>query len=133
MTIHDCPDCGLTHSIPETGESEAVRITRINRDADIEIARLQRSEVKLEAEAQVEAVEAAGGTEVEVAAIEAESGVEAAEAVAEALAPEPEPEQVVVPVAAASDDEGDEEVASPPEVEPMATEKKSKGWWDGYR
>lgn len=131
MATHDCPECGLVHSVPERGESEAVRIARINADRDVEVARLQRAETRLETEAALAAVEVVTEGEAEIAEIEAESGVEAAEAVADALAPpEPEPQIVEVPVSAPeSDDDG--EVPAPEEIGRKAGKSRG-GYWDGY-
>jgi hypothetical protein len=133
MTTHDCPECGLTHSIPEHGDSEAVRIATINAKRDIEVARLQRAETRLETETALEQTEIITEGETEVAVIEAESGVEAAEAVADALAPpEPEPEIVEVPAAAADDPgETEDEAAAPGEVEKKAP-ASGGGYWSGY-
>lgn len=119
--------------MPEHGDSEAVRITKINADRDIEVARLQRAETKLEADTELAAVEIMTDGETEVAIIEAESGVEAAEAVADALAPpEPEPQIVEVP-AAIADGPGEiaDEAGAPAEVDKKES-KSGGGYWDGY-
>ena len=131
MATHDCPDCGLTHSMPERGTSEAVRIAEINANRDIEVARLARAEARMETEAELAAVGIVTEAETEQAVIEAESGVEAAEAVAEALAPpEPEPQIVEVP-AEMPEPEAEDEVGTPGEVE-HKTPKSGGGYWAGY-
>lgn len=91
-----CANCGTQcancagAAEEQTSVDREVEITRINRKADIEIARIQAGAAKTEAEA-----------EVDIAEVEAAAGVEAAEAVADALTeivapPEPEPAPAIV-------------------------------------
>jgi hypothetical protein len=127
-----CPDCGNGHECTaegrESAESDEVKIARINREADVAIA-------KLAARTERDWNE----TRVEVAEVEAEAAVEAAAAEAEVIGAaieagiEPEPEPVIVNAPEAiADDEPDD---APPEAEgseppgPAAKRKIGLGAW----
>lgn len=125
---HHCSACGEMHGGPG-GETEAVKIAKIEADRDIQVARIQRSEARQEIEA-----------DVEIAGIGAEAAVDAAVAEAAVLEevlsppepvtepePEPEPEPEVIP----EPEPAGEEVLSPPEHEVKAP-KAGKGFWAGY-
>jgi hypothetical protein len=128
---HHCSACGEVHG-GSGGDSAEVRIAKIQADRDIEVARLQRAEMRQDIEATVAVAELGAETEVEVATVEAESGVVAAEAVAEALAPpEPEPAVVEVPVTAPDSDETEGDVPAPAAIEKTAP-KSDGGYWAGY-
>lgn len=118
-----CPECGQDHHAGERQETAAldreVEIARINRKADIEIARIQAGSVRAEADA-----------DVDIAEVEAVSGVEAAEAVADALTeiaapPEPEPAPTIVV-------EPEPEPEPEPEIEPEVMPPPEKSERKGY-
>jgi hypothetical protein len=125
-----CTECGQDHH-PENsggGKTAEVRIAEINARRDIEVARIQRGEVRQETEAAIEMTEIETEGQVAVAA-------ELAEAIAEADAPEaePEPEPVVVTQDVGEPEPPAEDLA-PPEVEhhrEPAGAAKSRGFWPG--
>jgi uncharacterized membrane protein YqiK len=132
---HFCTGVGCEALHGGHGETEAVKIAKINRDADVEIARLQRAEVKLETEAAVEQTEAIADASVEVAEVEADAAVDEAvvenEVLEEIVNPEPEPAPVIV---VPPEESGDEEISAPPQIEGSKSETgNSNGWWAGYR
>lgn len=121
---HYCTGCGEMHGA-EHRETPEVAIARINREADVRIAEIQRGEFqKTELEAE---------TEVAVAEIDAAAVVDEATVKAEVLdeiltPPEPEPEPVVV----VADETAPEEIpdAEPPEADAApAASKASNPWW----
>ena len=125
---HYCTGCGQPHG-GHGGESDEVKIAKINRDADIEIARLARSEARQEIEAEVEQ------TEIIAEAAVVEAVVEAA-VLEEVLTPDPAPvPDAPVVIESAPDPEPEvEAVPEPPETtEPPKSGKKDTGWWAGYR
>ncbi|HUY44219.1 MAG TPA: hypothetical protein VMV92_00620 [Streptosporangiaceae bacterium] len=125
---HYCSACGQAHG-GGSRESDDLKIARLNAERDIQIARLARGEVKLEAEAAVEAAEVTAEAGIEQTAIVAETVAETGELPEPGPEPEPAPVVVVPPA-----ETGGDEVAGPPEVSLPATEKKGgSGWWDGYR
>ena len=121
-----CQDCGNGHDCTaegrESAESDEVKIARINREADVAIAKLAARSAREEL-----------ATVEEVAEIEAEAAVEAAVAEAEVIGAaieagiEPEPEPVIIE---APEPAGDEPDDAPPELEgsaPPAAAKRSIG------
>lgn len=135
MDLHACPDCGLTHSAAgERPESDEVKIARLNKERDVEIARLSRSEMTHMDE-----------TAIEVAEIEAGAQVDTAEAIAPAIAAagdsDPEPDPVPVVVEGDGDPEPEPEpelpdVEPPPLLEDTAADEppaKPRGMWAGYQ
>ncbi len=126
-----CTECGTAcaNCAEETAAADAidreVEIARINRKADVEIARIQAGAAR-------DTTELITDSEETIAEIEAVAGVEAAEAVAEVLEdivtpesePAPEPAPVVI------EDEPEPE----PTIEPAEStppRKESKGlWWE---
>lgn len=127
QSAHYCTGCGEMHG-GEHRESPEVAIARINREADVRIAEIQRG--------QFQQTELEAETEVAVAEIEAAAVVDEATVKAEVLdeiltPPEPEPDPVVV-VADETDPAPAEEPpsAEPPETpEPPAAEKRGNPWW----
>lgn len=124
---HYCTGCGEMHGV-ERQENPEVAIARINREADVRIAEIQRGEfqqTELEAE-----------TEVAVAEIEAAAQVDEATVKAEVLdeiltPPEPEPDPVVVVADETAGEPAEEPpAAEPPETaEPPVAEKRGNPWW----
>jgi hypothetical protein len=125
LAEHHCTGCGQLHGGAERTNPE-VEIARINREADVRIAEIQRGEFqKTELEAE---------TEIAVAEIDAAAAVEEATVKADVLEeiitpPEPEPEPVVVvnddsaPVDEPPGDEPPDMVAAP------EVKKASNPWW----
>jgi acyl-CoA reductase-like NAD-dependent aldehyde dehydrogenase len=122
-----CTDCGNGHDCTaesrESAESDEVKIARINREADVAIAKLaarvQRDElatVEEVAEVEADAMVEAAVAEAEVVGAAIEAGIE----------PEPEPVIIDAPEAIAEDEPDD----APPEVEgsePPAAAKRKVG------
>lgn len=128
-----CPNCGseVEHAIemlsPVKQEVNAeVEIARINREADVEIARIQASGIRKETEAFVE-----------IAEIEAVADMAETEAKADLLdelmtPPEPEPAEVVVvdPAEGSEPEPEPEPEGEPPAAEPIAaSSQRSNAWW----
>jgi hypothetical protein len=127
-----CPECGTDHHAGEhgrDGKTAEVKIAEIEANRDIEVARIQRGEMRTMGELNAE-------TDVAVAEIEAGADVAAAEATAETVAAvldaggETEPPPVVIEAPPAETDEepsiepSDGHDAGPPE------EKKSSfSYW----
>jgi DNA polymerase III gamma/tau subunit len=115
------------HSCGEPAEavvSAEIRLAEINAKRDVEIARIQRGETKIAVEGAV--VEAELETEAAV-----EEAVVKADVLDELLAPEPEPEPVVVvadETAPAAEEAAPDD--APPEMETApASSKASNPWW----
>lgn len=124
MGPHYCTGCGEMHGA-EQRESDAVRIAEIHRQEAVELARINRSGYKAEAELGAE-------TAIAVAEIQADAGVEETAALAEGIAdagggadlpvitdvpaPDAEPE-VQASIEPRGDDDGDD---GPP-AEPKST------------
>ena len=108
-----CPDCGNGHDCTaegrESAESDEVKIARINREADVAIAKLAARSAREEL-----------ATVEEVAEIQADAAVEAAVAEAEIIGAaieagiEPEPEPIIIDAPEAIADDDDD---APPEAE----------------
>ena len=127
-----CPHCGnetdqLIAALNPVKEevSAEVEIARINAERDVKVAQLAARGDKDWNE-----------TQVEVAEIEADAGMVEAETKAELLdeimAPEPDPEPVVV-VSDETSDEGPADTmadSEPPEADPVSIpEKSGNPWW----
>ena len=127
-----CEDCGNGHECdrrgPESVESDpAVKIARINREADVAIAKLAARTAREELATVEEVAEVEADAEVEAAVAEAEVVAAAIEA---GIEPEPEPVIIDAPEAIAEDEPDD----APPEVEgseppPAAKRKVGLGAW----
>lgn len=146
MSIHTCPECGLTHDQPVTpSESPEVAIARITNEAQVRIAeinaRADRAVAKEESEAAVEvAKEESDAVEAAMADQEADEHVtDAIQAAAVGLvpdaepqepAPEPEPEPVVQ-VADVHEDAPPpkEEHHESEEEEPREPKRRGLGMW----
>lgn len=124
---HHCSACGEMHGGPG-GETEAVKIAKINAERDVEVARLARSEARQDIEAQVEVAEIEAGAQVDEAVVEAAVLEEIATPPAD---PEPEPEPEPAPVIVTDDSGDEEEVPAPPETEQRAP-ASGGGYWAGY-
>ena len=127
-----CPDCGNGHDCTaesrESAESDEVKIARINREADVAIAKLAARESR-ETNEHFEAV----------AEIEAEAAIETAVAEAEIIGAaikagiEPEPEPIIIDAPEAIADDVDDD--APPEAEgseppgPAAKRTRGLGMW----
>lgn len=125
---HYCSACGEVHG-GHSGETEAIKIAKINADRDIEVARIARSETRQELEAATEQTAIEAEAQVAEAVVEAavlEEIVTPEPQAAPELEPETEPE-VIVADAPESDD-----VPPPPESEPAKEPKSSGGYWSGY-
>lgn len=125
-----CADCGVEHCVdaPQLTAAE-VRIAEINANRDIEVARLAKGEQAIRTEGYVEETAIEAEAQVDEAVVKAEV---VGEVLDQVLAPEPEPEPVVV-VADESGGGGGEELpaAEPPEAEPAAASSSgpSNPWW----
>lgn len=122
-----CEDCGNGHECTAAGrepaESDEVKIARINREADVAIAKLGARQDRDWNE-----------TRVEVAGIEAEAEVAAAVAEAEVVGAaieagiEPQPEPVIIDAPEAIAEDAPEDAPPPAEgSEPPAPKSKSAG------
>ena len=124
MSTHECPQCGLEHGgVLREQTPPEVRIAEINKERDIELARIGRSEMK--AVAGIEA-----GAMVETAELDAAAAVAVAE---EAGAPEAEPEgenQAIIVEGPPVEAEPEPEPTLEPRSEglPRAEHKRS-GYW----
>jgi hypothetical protein len=122
-----CTDCGNGHDCTaesrESAESDEVKIARINRDADVAIAKLGARTERDWNETRVEVAEIEADAAVEAAAAEAEVVGAAIEA---GIEPQPEPVIIDAPTAIA-DDQADD--APPPTEgsEPPAPKAKAAG------
>ena len=127
MDMHSCPDCGLAHgSAGEMPESDEVKIARLNKERDVEIARLQARQDKDWNETRVEVAEIEAGAEVDAAVATAELVGDAIEAGALEAEAEPGPDPVVV--VDAPEPEPEPDLAPPADVTP-APAPRSKGLW----
>jgi hypothetical protein len=134
-----CQHCGGETDqviVIETPATEAfnaeVEIARINRQADVDIAKIQAGQDRNWNETRETVAVIETEAAVEETAIEAESGVEAAEAVADALTDVLAPEEPD-PVTVVSNSDASAEMPSeepPPEFD-ETSEPKSKAnvWW----
>ncbi len=127
MSMRYCEFCGATHECTvangESVESDEVKIARINREADVAIAKLTARQDRDWNETRVEVAEIEAEAEVAAAAAEAEVIGAAIEA---GIEPEPEPVIIDAPEAIAEDEPDD----APPEVEgsaPPEPKRKSAG------
>lgn len=125
---HHCSACGDIHG-GETVEAPEVAIARINREADVEIARIGRGEAKAITETQ-------GETDIAVAEIHAAAGVEETEALAEAVVGSDSEEIPPVVVDAPADDiepEVEASIAPADDIEepsePVERRSKSLSYW----
>jgi hypothetical protein len=126
MAEHHCTGCGQVHG-GSSHENPEVAIARINREADVRIAEIQRGEFqKTELEAETEIAVA----EIDAAAVVEESTVKADVLEDILTPPEQEPEPVVVvsdETAPPADMPADDE---PPEIDTApAVKKASNPWW----
>ena len=88
MSTHECPQCGLEHGgVLREQTPPEVRIAEINKERDIELARIGRSETKTVAEIEA-------GAMVETAELDAAAAVAVAE---ETGPPEAEAEGETMP------------------------------------
>jgi hypothetical protein len=117
---HFCSACGQVHG--NEGRNVEVQLAKINRDADIEIARIQRGETRT-------AMEIGAETDIAVAEIHATAGVAETEALAESIAGSGEPDPPVIIDAPAQDIEPEVQASIEPrdddESGPPAEPKKS--------
>lgn len=125
-----CADCGVEHCVDAKEVTAAeVRIAEIQANRDIEVARLAKAETTIRTEGYVEETEIQAEAQVDEAVVKAEV---VGELLDEILAPEPEPEPVVV-VSDESGGGGGEELpaAEPPEAEAAAAASSgpSNPWW----
>jgi hypothetical protein len=126
-----CEDCGNGHECTAAGresvESDEVKIARINREADVQIAKLGARTERDWNETRVEVAEIEADAAVEAAAAEAEVVGAAIEA---GIAPEPEPVIIDAPEAIADAEPDD---APPPAEGSAPPEPKAKaaglGFW----
>lgn len=125
-----CPECGTGHDCTiSSGPAPEVEIARINAKRDVEVAKIERGNLRAELE-----------TEETIAEIEAIADVEEAEAVAETIgtmlaepAGDPEPPPDVEPVVVVHE-EPEPDIPPPPAGEPRPPKPpKNPGWWDSYR
>lgn len=124
-----CPDCGDPHecaaeSRTDPGRTE-VELAKINRQADVEIARIQAAETKTYADADVKIAE----SEILVEAAAAEGAAEGMLQVIDAVTGPAEPEnpETVVVESPAPETEPEPELAPPP-VEHHETGNSKSGW-----
>lgn len=128
---HYCSACGEVHG-GHSGDSEAVRVAKIQADRDIEVARIQRSEARQAIEAETEQTEIESEAAVEAAVAEAVTTTAVLAATAEEAPSEPAPEAPVAEEAPAVVEEvSDGEPPAPPETEKRAP-AKSGGYWGAY-
>ena len=127
---HYCSACGEIHG-GHSGDSEAVRVAKIQADRDIEVARIQRSEARQAIEAETEQTEIEAEAEVQAAVAEAvvTTSILAAESGPPAEEPAEAPVIEAEPVAAEPVDEGP---PAPPEAEHKVPAKSGGGYWAGY-
>jgi hypothetical protein len=127
-----CPSCGsevdaaivLAAAAGGAASSDEVEMTRINREADIEIARINAGAIRAEAATEIEVAEVEADAEVEVAAANAEiigAAIEATAAADETAPGESDGEPIVVVDPGPDPDES----LAPPPVE-SHSEPKSK-------
>ena len=124
MSTHECPQCGLEHGgVLREQTPPEVRIAEINKERDIELARIGRSEMKAVAGIEAEAM-------VETAELDAAAAVAVAE---EAGAPEAEPEeetQAVIVEGAPVEPEPEPEPTLEPRDAPIPkAERRHTGYW----
>lgn len=127
MDPHFCTGCGQPHET--SGESEAVRIAKINADRDIKVEQIRRSELRHEDETAIEQTEINAEATVEEAVV-------TAAVLEELIAPDPAPEPgpVELPVDMPEPDPEPDTVPEPPETGSAPPESKGDGgWWGGYR
>jgi hypothetical protein len=127
MDAHYCSACGESHG-GRQGESDEVKVAKINADRDIEVARLARAEARQEIEAEIEQTEIIADAAVEEAVVEAAVLDDILNPEPEAAA-EPEPTVVEIPDA----EPEPETVPGPAELEEGPAETKKTGVWDSYR
>jgi hypothetical protein len=126
-----CPDCGNGHDCTaesrESVESDEVKIARINREADVAIAKLAARTEREELATAETIAETQADAEVEAAVAEAEVIGAAIEA---GIAPAPEPLIIDAPEAIAEDGPDDApspiEGSAPPEPKAKAA---GLGFW----
>ena len=124
---HYCSACGEIHG-GHSGETEAIKIAKIEADRDIEVARLARAEARQEIEAGVEETKIEAAAAVDAAVVESQVIEElATPEPAAIIAPQGDPAPVTEVPEAVSEPE------SPPESEPVSSGSKGGGWWAGYR
>lgn len=124
MSTHECPQCGLEHGgVLREQTPPEVRIAEINKERDIELARIGRSETKTVAGIEAEAM-------VETAELDAAAAVAVAEATD---APEAEAEPETIPVivdGTPAEPEPEPEPTLEPRSEPIPkAERKHSGYW----
>jgi hypothetical protein len=131
MDLHECPACGLQHGAGGAPPANPeVEIARINASRDVEVAKLAARQEKDWNETRIAETEVEAAAATETAAIEAESGVEAAEAVADALTPEPDPAVVIeAPDTGPAEEEPTIEPADGGNEPPPAPKKSSWSYW----
>ena len=132
---HFCTGAGCEAMHGRSGESDDVRIAKINADRDVRVAELSRSEMRDLAAADIETTEITADAVVEQTEIMAEAAVDEAVVENEVLEEitNPEPEPVQVEISESGDETESDGVSAPPEIEPSSDDAKSKGWWSGYR
>ena len=129
---HYCSACGLPHGT-STGKSDEVRIAEIQRDKEIELAKIARGEIR-------EIVQTGAETEIAVAEIEAAGDEAVSENIGEALAGggggEGEPVPIIVNEPAGESEPAEEEPSMTPRdegengsAEPEPAARKSHGYW----
>lgn len=125
-----CPDCGVEHCVDAKEVTTAeVEIARINKERDIELAKLSKAEQVVRTEGYVAETEIQAEAQVEEAVVRAEV---VGEVLDEILAPEPEPEPVVVVDDQSGGAPADEMPAGePPEAisTPPVSSGSSNPWW----
>jgi hypothetical protein len=125
MAAHICQDCGLLHDMPAAPEeSDEVKIARINREADVQIAKVAARQDRAELETAEAIAETEAGAAVEVAVAEAELLGAAIEG---GIEEQPEPVIIDAPEAVAEEEPED---APPPAAEgsePPAPARKTIG------
>ena len=123
---HYCSACGEIHG-GHSGETEAIKIAKINADRDVEVARLARAEARQEIDAGVEETKIEAEAAVDAAVVEAQVLEELATPEPVAVAGAPEPEVI------SEEPEAEPEPETPPETEPVPSGSKGGGMWAGYR
>lgn len=123
---HYCSACGEIHG-GHSGETEGVKIAKINAERDIEVARLARAEARQEIEADVTEAKIEAEIATDAAVIEAEVLGELITPAPAAAAPAPEPEIIE------TEPEPEPEPEPPPEAEPQPSESGGGGMWASYR
>lgn len=128
MTTKYCQDCGTGHDCETASsldpETAAVRISRLETQRDIEIARINAGAVKHVAEvgAEGEAERAEGVVE----------GLELAVGAGEPEAPEGQPIAVSIPEESPEPAVEPAADMEPPVVDVPEPANRNPGWWDAY-